>query len=69
MKKILVSIVMMFLLTSCATITKFPVSNVVPTADITAKIKKDKQNNFEIKKQLTQQKVLLINIKKLSIKY
>ena len=48
MKKILVSIVMMFLLTSCATITKFPVSNVVPSADITAKIKKDKQNNFEI---------------------
>ena len=48
MKKILVSIVVMFLLTSCATVTKFPVSNVVPSADIIAKIKKDKQNNFEI---------------------
>jgi hypothetical protein len=48
MKKILISAVMVFLMTSCATITKFPVSNVEPAADISAKIKKDKQNNYEI---------------------
>ena len=48
MKKILLSAVMVFLMTSCATVTKFPVSNVEPAADITAKVKKDKQNNFEI---------------------
>jgi U3 small nucleolar ribonucleoprotein component len=48
MKKILISTVMLFLMTSCATITKFPVSNVEPAADISAKIKKDKQNNYEI---------------------
>jgi hypothetical protein len=48
MKKILLSVVMMFLMTSCATVAKFPVSEVAPSADITAKIKKDKQNNFEI---------------------
>jgi len=48
MKKIILSAVLIFLMTSCATTAKFPVSDVVPTADITAKIKKDKQNNFGI---------------------
>jgi hypothetical protein len=48
MKKIILPVVLMFLMTSCATTAKFPVSSVSPAADITAKIKKDKQNNYEI---------------------
>ena len=48
MKKILLSVIMVFLMTSCATTVKFPVSNAAPSADIIAKIKKDKQNNFEV---------------------
>ena len=48
MKKIILPLVMLFLMTSCATITKFPVSTVVPTADISAKVIKDKQNNYAI---------------------
>jgi hypothetical protein len=48
MKKIILSVLLVFLMTSCATIAKFPVSNVSPAAEITAKIKKDKQNNYEI---------------------
>jgi len=48
MKKIILPVLLVFLMTSCATIAKFPVSNVNPAADITAKIKKDKQNNYEI---------------------
>jgi len=34
------------LLTSCATATKFPVSSVTPAAEITAKKKQDKNNNY-----------------------
>jgi len=48
MKKVIFSLVLMLLMTSCATIYKFPVSNIVPTAEITAKVIKDKQNNFKI---------------------
>jgi hypothetical protein len=35
-------------LTSCATTTKFPVSSVTPAAEITAKKKQDKNNNYVI---------------------
>lgn len=35
-------------MTSCATATKFPVSNDVPAADITAKKTQDKNNNYVI---------------------
>lgn len=38
----------MFLITSCASTTKFPVSSVTPAAVITAKVKKDKSNNSTI---------------------
>jgi len=48
MKKILLSVITVFLMTSCVTVAKFPVSDVAPAANIVAKIKKDKQNNFEI---------------------
>ena len=47
MKSIVLS-VLMFLMTSCATVVKFPVSTVEPAADITAKIKKNNQNNYVI---------------------
>lgn len=48
MKKVILSIILMFLMTSCATITEFPVSSVTPAAKITASLKRDKQNNFAI---------------------
>ena len=48
MKNLILSLVLMFVLTSCETIIKFPVSTVIPAADISAKIKKDKQNNYAI---------------------
>jgi biopolymer transport protein ExbD len=35
-------------LTSCASITKFPVSNTLPAAEITAKTKQDKNKNYTI---------------------
>lgn len=38
----------MFLLTSCTSTTKFPVSSVTPEADISATVKKDKSNNYAI---------------------
>ena len=47
MKSIVLS-VLIFLMTSCATVVKFPVSTVEPAADITAKIKKNNQNNYVI---------------------
>jgi len=47
MKSILLS-VLILLMTTCATVVKFPVSSVEPAADITAKIKNDKQKNFVI---------------------
>ena len=47
MKSIVLS-VLIFLMTSCATVVKFPVSTVEPAADISAKIKKNNQNNYVI---------------------
>ncbi len=41
-------ITLIFILTSCATTTKFPISNTVPAAEIVAKIKKDKNKNYGI---------------------
>ncbi len=48
MKNVIISAILMFLLTSCGSTTKFPVSSVVPAAEITAKVKKDKSNNYVI---------------------
>lgn len=48
MKKTILSVVLIFLISSCATTVKFPVSSVTPAAEITAKIKKDKNKNFVI---------------------
>ncbi|MBE0422469.1 MAG: hypothetical protein IBX66_00865 [Lutibacter sp.] len=45
--KLLFVTVLVFL-TSCATTTKFPVSSVAPAAEITAKKKQDKNNNYVI---------------------
>lgn len=42
------SLVVVFLLTSCVTTTKFPVSNVAPAAEITAIKKQDKNKNYII---------------------
>jgi len=36
------------LLTSCASVAKFPISSITPAAEITAKKKQDKNNNFVI---------------------
>jgi len=47
MKSILLS-VLILVMASCATVVKFPVSSVSPAADIKAKIKNDKQNNYVI---------------------
>jgi len=41
-------ITFVFILTSCATTTKFPISNIVPAAEIVAKIKQDKNKNYAI---------------------
>lgn len=46
-KKVLF-ITLIFILTSCATTTKFPISNIVPAAEIVAKIKQDKNKNYAI---------------------
>lgn len=48
MKNLIISAVLMFIITSCSTTTKFPVSSVTPAAVISAKIKQDKSNNFLI---------------------
>ena len=42
------SLIVIFLLTSCGTTTKFPVSNVAPAAEITATKKQDKNKNYVI---------------------
>ena len=39
---------MLFLVTSCATKAKFPISSVVPAADISAKKKTDSNNNITL---------------------
>jgi hypothetical protein len=41
-------ITLIFILTSCATTTKFPTSSIVPAAEIVAKIKQDKNKNYAI---------------------
>lgn len=46
--KNLAIVVLVALLTSCASTAKFPVSSSVPAADITAKKKQDKSNNYVI---------------------
>lgn len=46
-KNVLVGI-MVLILASCATTEKFPVSDVLPAADITVKTKQDKHNNYKI---------------------
>ncbi len=45
--------VFFIILASCATVTKFPVSPIVPAADGVAKIKKDKNNNYVIDLSIT----------------
>jgi hypothetical protein len=44
--KFLISIVVVVLLTSCATTAKFPVSTTVPGAEISATKKQDKNDNY-----------------------
>lgn len=46
--KNLFALIMILLLASCATGTRFPVSGLVPAADITALKKKDKHNNYTL---------------------
>lgn len=46
--KNLFALIMILILASCATGTRFPVSSIVPAADITALKKKDKHNNFTL---------------------
>lgn len=46
--KSLVIVCVLALITSCSSTLKFPISNDAPAADITAKIKKDKYDNFQI---------------------
>lgn len=41
-------ITLIFILTSCATTTKFPTSSIVPAAEIVAKMKQDKNKNYAI---------------------
>lgn len=50
MKKIntLIAIGLIVIVSSCATSAKFPISTVVPAAEITLKKKQDKQNNYVI---------------------
>ncbi|WP_321519030.1 hypothetical protein [uncultured Bacteroides sp.] len=46
-KNVLLIAILLFL-TSCASITKFPISSTVPAAEITAKTKQDKNKNYSI---------------------
>jgi hypothetical protein len=46
--KKLIVVGVLALLTSCASVAKFPVSSITPAAEITAKKKQDKNNNFVI---------------------
>jgi hypothetical protein len=48
MKNVIMSAILMFIITSCSTTTKFPVSSVTPAAVITANVKQDKSNNHII---------------------
>lgn len=46
--KILIVVSIVAFLTSCASTAKFPVSSIVPAAEIVAKKKQDKHNNYTI---------------------
>lgn len=48
LQKFLSIVTISLFLFSCSSVTKFPVSNSVPAADITVKKKQDKNNNFLI---------------------
>lgn len=47
--KLMTITMVLFLVSSCATSIKFPVSTLVPAADISASIKKDNNNNYDLK--------------------
>lgn len=47
-KEVILSLVLMFLVTSCTTTTKLPVSSITPAAEITVKVKPDESNNSVI---------------------
>ncbi|NJO90687.1 MAG: hypothetical protein HC831_18295 [Chloroflexia bacterium] len=57
--KILTIIGAVALMTSCASIAKFPVSSIVPAADITATKKQDKHKNYII--ELTARNLAEVN--------
>lgn len=44
-KNAILSFILMFLVASCTSTTKFPVSSITPAAEITANVKHDKNNN------------------------
>ncbi|NJK96634.1 MAG: hypothetical protein HC905_18455 [Bacteroidales bacterium] len=48
MKLILTLFISIFIISSCATTTKFPVSDITPAASITASKKKDNNGNYKI---------------------
>lgn len=41
-------LILVFILTSCGSTVRFPISNKLPAAEITAKIKQDKNKNYAI---------------------
>lgn len=47
-KNVILSLVLMFMVASCTSTTKFPVSSVTPAAEITVNVKQDKSNNSVI---------------------
>jgi hypothetical protein len=46
MKNVIFTCMVVILMASCASTTKFPVSQLVPAAEITAKVTKENQNTF-----------------------
>lgn len=46
--KIILTVLVLIFITSCGTKVNFPVSRVAPGADITAKVKKDGNDNYKI---------------------
>lgn len=48
MKKVVFGLVVMLIIASCTPVIKFPVSSIAPAANITAKKKMDKNNNYVI---------------------
>lgn len=47
-KNVFLSLILMFLVGSCTTTTKLPVSGITPAAVITVKVKQDKSDNYAI---------------------